>query len=1120
MSTIYSGHEIKSITEEENKMGVIIGLDIGVASVGWAVVDKESYKVLETGANLFTSADASQNAKRRDFRQKKRLSRREHTRIKDFEKLWEKNGYVIPRKFNNNVLELRVKGLNEKLGAEELFWVLKNLLKHRGISYLEEALDETNIGKSDYENGILKNEKELEKGQFPCEIQLKRLNTYGCYRGNVVITEDGEKITLSNIYTTSAYRKEAEQILETQIKEGLDITEDFVNQYLQIFSRKRKYYEGPGSEKSRTDYGKYPTRIDPETGDYVEEDNIFEKLIGKCSVRPDLMRAAGATYTAQEFNVLNDLNNLMVNGRKLEETEKIEIVKEMKKATSVNVEKIIQRVIGQDIVSLTGVRLDKNDKPEFHRFEQYRMLKKEFAKQDIDIEKFPIEDLDKIGNVLTLNTDKEGILQGFHRQGLILSEEEKECLILFRKKNGSLFSKWQSFSLEVMQELIPDMYEQPKNQMELLTEKKMFQSNLDKFKDCVRIPKESITENIYNPVVCRSIRITVDIINALIKKYKQIDQIVVEMPRDRNEDEEKKRITKADKDNAKELEGIIKKVKEEYGITITDEDFKGHKKLALKLKLWNEQEGKCLYSNEPIEISDLLHNPELFEIDHIIPISISFDDSRSNKVLTFRTENKDKGNMTPLMYLQRVTRDWDFDEFMSCVLELKGKKRIPKAKADKLLESRDITKVEVLKGFIARNINDTRYASRVVLNTLQNYFKAKEAGTKVKVIRGSFTHQMRDALHLKKDRESYAHHAVDAMLVCYSQMGFEAYHKLQSEFIDFEKETILDKKAWEQQMDSEIYKEVMYQNKWLTIRSNILEAEKKVRYWHKVDKKPNRGLCKQTIYGTRKINGKTMKIRKIDIYSKDGWNTLKKILDDGKEERFLMYKNDPRTWEDMLKIIEAYRDAKNPFVEYERETGDYLRKYSKKHNGPRIVHLKYTYEEVGSCIDISHKYGFAQGSQKVILEDLNPFRADVYYNQQDAKYYIVGIKYSDLMYDKGRCVINEEAYNRILVQEKMISASDSRLDLERLGYEFCFSLYKDDFIEFEKNGEYFTERFHSRTMTNRNYILVKPIDAKEYKNGKVGLAKTKSIKKIRVDILGNRYYCTKEKFVKEVDIKG
>ena len=54
----------------------------------------------------------------------------------------------------------------------------------------------------------------------------------------------------------------------------------------------------------------------------------------------------------------------------------------------------------------------------------------------------------------------------------------------------------------------------------------------------------------------------------------------------------------------------------------------------------------------------------------------------------------------------------------------------------------------------------------------------------------------------------------------------------------------------------------------------------------------------------------------------------------------------------------------------------------------------------------------------------------------------------------------------------------------------------------------------------KNYIETKPIDAPQYENDKrqkIGLAKSKSIKKIRVDILGNRYYASKEKFSLKVD---
>jgi CRISPR-associated endonuclease Csn1 len=386
---------------------------------------------------------------------------------------------------------------------------------------------------------------------------------------------------------------------------------------------------------------------------------------------------------------------------------------------------------------------------------------------------------------------------------------------------------------------------------------------------------------------------------------------------------------------------------------------------------------------------------------------------------------------------------------------------------------------------------------------------------------------MRKSLKLKKEREeTYAHHAVDAMLICYSQMGYESYRKLQSDFIDFETGEILDIEKWKHNMDDETYADILYQNKWLQIKNNINDAEKKVKFWHKVDTKVNRGLCNQTIRGTREINGRIYKINKLSIYDSNGYKTFKKMIDGGKQEKFLMYKNDRRTFEQLLTIFDEYSDgsdATNAFIEYEKETGDFPRKYSKKHNGPRITNLKYTDGIVGSCIDISHKYGFEKESRKVILESLNPYRADVYFNTNDQQYYIIGLKYSDFKFVEGRVQIDENAYARILIQEKMIEPGQNRESLKEKGYVFKFSLYKNDFILYEKKGQFFEERFLSRTKPkDRNYIETKPIDAPKFPGkarNQVGLSKTKLIRKIRVDILGNRYYCDSEKFELYVDNK-
>ena len=223
-------------------------------------------------------------------------------------------------------------------------------------------------------------------------------------------------------------------------------------------------------------------------------------------------------------------------------------------------------------------------------------MKKEFEKNGIDIDDFSREKLDEIGNILTLNTETEGIKGALYEAKNSFTYSEIETLIDIRKKNSSLFSKWQSLSLKIMNELIPQMYAQPKEQMQLLTEMGVFKFKSVKFKNSKYIPVDEIIKDIYNPVVVRSVRTTIKMINETIKKYGYPDNIIIEMPRDKNSTEEKERIKKEQSKNEKEYEGILKRIKDEYDIEINRDDYRKQEKLALKLKLWNEQEGRCPYS--------------------------------------------------------------------------------------------------------------------------------------------------------------------------------------------------------------------------------------------------------------------------------------------------------------------------------------------------------------------------------------------------------------------------------------------------------------------------------------------------------------------------------------------
>ena len=57
-------------------MWKVLGLDVGIASVGWCIIDTEHNRVVDMGVRLFDSADVSNNVARREARSSRRVIRR------------------------------------------------------------------------------------------------------------------------------------------------------------------------------------------------------------------------------------------------------------------------------------------------------------------------------------------------------------------------------------------------------------------------------------------------------------------------------------------------------------------------------------------------------------------------------------------------------------------------------------------------------------------------------------------------------------------------------------------------------------------------------------------------------------------------------------------------------------------------------------------------------------------------------------------------------------------------------------------------------------------------------------------------------------------------------------
>lgn len=1093
--------------KENNNL--VLGLDIGIASVGWGIINAETNEVVDCGVRLFESADASKNEERRDFRGIRRNKRRKNNRLEDIHFLLEENKIFKPEFMNDNPLELRVKGIKEKLSLDELYVAIYNLTKNRGISYLEDLeVDEKESG------GLSENAKLVEK-QYVCEILWDRFNEYKQYRG-VVISKDDKM--LMNVFTTSSYERELRKILEVQ-KEYYpsNISDDLINKLVELLRRKRQYYIGPGNELSRTNYGIYKT--DGET-----KDNLFDELRGKCSVyngkygMDSEKRASSVSYTAQYYNALNDINNIRVNNEKLTASQReklLDYYKNNKTSQKSGFFTNLKKLFDFSKEEISGFRIDKNNQPEYHNFEVYKKMKKYLLENyDLDYDKFSIEEMDKIADVLTLNTETESIVAGLHRLE-ILNKDEINAFTAYRQKNVRDFSKWHSFSYRLINQIVPEMMDSGDEQHTCIKRMQIIKRNNEEIALQNKIQIEDILDEIYNPVVKRSIRQTIRIVNQLLKTY-EFKDIVIEMPRESNEDEQRKQIQKMQKYNEDELSKAIQYA----GLDTSQLDFKNHKKLSLKLKLYRRQQGKCLYSGKDIDLAKLLKNTKDYEIDHIIPISISFDDSQNNKVLVLNDENAKKGNKTPYQYLLNNGKDWNYEKYKSYVIDLNKNGYINDKQKNNLLFENDITKQEVVQGFLNRNLNDTRYTSRVVLNSLQSFFEAKGRTTKIKVVTGSYTSNYRKkVVKFDKDRDTdFSHHGVDALICAYSVSNLDS---IVSEAIDLETGEVKDDNKFKEL--SKYDEIVTNKTPYFIIKDRLVEAAENMKFSHKVDKKINRGVSNQTIYGTRIKDGEIYVVNKIkNIYDDKDYETFlkkltKKSKKDGKEiildnsGIFLMKEHDEDTWKILMKVMDTYKDAKNPFKKHLEVEKEKIRKYSKKNKGPFISELKYLDHKLGSHIPITHKYN---SKNPVVLESLKPYRSDIYFDKTNNRFNVIPLKYSDFKFVNGEYKLEMNKYEDILKEEGLIENNQTFNDLEGNNHEFRFSLYKNDIIEIGNEEEIEKWRFLAKTHASKNTFEVKYIEKKSEKQVYITAKKTTTIfKKINVDTLGNEHKIEKENFV-------
>lgn len=748
----------------------VLGLDLGVTSVGWALIEMgadetghvirnegeiQGAKIIGTGVRIFpaTTEDKTNEPKNRNRRSKRgqrRLVMRKAQRRNDLRDILAANG-LLPgtngstseRIFNElgDPYVLRARGVNEKLEPFEVGRAIYHLSKRRG--FLSNRKSATSKDDGVVYDGIAKIRKELSDGGFKTVGETLRARM------------DAAR----NDRTFAKLRKEFTQRAMTESE--FDI----------IWSVQRSHHNGMLTDELKNKIKNvifYQRPLKSQRG-----------LIGKCTFETDKKRCDMARQQAQRLRYWQDINNLLLqhpeslNPWPLTTEEKQRLANALegngdKKNKFLNSYGVLTYPKLRKLLGISDdvrINLEANDKKIYGNKTAFVFRKAIGAKWDSLNE----EEQDRLAEELFRIENEFGLKRRLKDYWNFADEEvEKLEGVWHQLEDG-----YSRLSLKAIRKVLPLMTD-GKRYDEAVTEvygdhRKQFGS--EEFQQLALPPKD-----LRNPIVYKALCETRKVINAILREYGRPDEIHIEMARDL-------KLTKLQKENATKQANLNKKAneaavafyKEHYG---RDEaSVSGMDKL--RYRLWRESGERCPYTGKEIPAHALLDDG-LVDIEHIIPFSRCFDDSYMNKTICSAKYNREtKLNRAPGEYM-----DFESQEYFELLQRID---RLPFGKQRKF----KLTKEEIefperfdknKKSWIGRMLSDTRYICREVRGYLrQLYPPDADENRYVQVVTGGSTAALRDKWHVNailsdgdievKNRWDHRHHAIDAIVVALTDRG-------------------------------------------------------------------------------------------------------------------------------------------------------------------------------------------------------------------------------------------------------------------------------------------------------------------------------------------------------------
>ncbi len=610
------------------------------------------------------------------------------------------------------------------------------------VNYIRKSEEGKGCNYEDFKKFLVKELAKLEESSVKAEIikdlELEQFLPLQRTKDNSVVPYQIHKEELVKILENAA---RYHNFLDIKDESGYSVREKVI----QLLEFRIPYYVGPLNSSKKAKEGGFAwsvrnkgyenTPVTPwNYSKVIDESSSAEKFItnltNKCTYLKgeDVLPKSSLLYS--EFVLLNELNALKYDGNRISLKARNTIIEKLfkqqgKKVTKTSIKNLLKAegyIDGKG--EITGIDITvKND------LKSYRDFKKILGN------KFNAEHVENIILWITLYGESRKLIKAKIESvyGDIYSKDE------ITKMSRLVYKDWGRFSRKLLTELVSKkVYNVETGEclniigamrqnnilfMELLADRFDYSQQIVEFnkelqEDVTEITPEILDDLYVSPAVKRSIWQTVRIVEELKKIIGCAPaKIFVETTKSNQEkkkptDSRKKQLElayKAVKKDVKELEKEIGAINFDV-LNDRLSSVEPSKLKAKKLYLYYTQLGRCMYSEEPINISELFDNNK-YDIDHIYPQSKIKDDSFTNTVLVKRELNAAKTDRYPLesdIQTPSNRRFWKF---------LKEKGLITDEKYNRLVRTEEFSDEE-LSGFIARQLVETSQSVKAVASIL------------------------------------------------------------------------------------------------------------------------------------------------------------------------------------------------------------------------------------------------------------------------------------------------------------------------------------------------------------------------------------------------------------------